>query len=91
MLAILSRHRSAIDSHDVRRLALFGSVARDEARPDSDVDVFVEFAGTPTFAHCTDLKLLLEDILGRPVDLATDKALKPELRSSVEADMIDVR
>jgi predicted nucleotidyltransferase len=74
----------------VRRLALFGSTARDEARDDSDLDVLVEFEGGPTFDSFMGLKLLLEDRLGRRVDLVTPAALKPRLRPVVEREAIDV-
>ncbi|MBI2939097.1 MAG: metallopeptidase family protein, partial [Chloroflexi bacterium] len=53
----------------VKSLALFGSVARDEAGPESDVDVLVEFDGPPTFDQYIGLKLYLEDLLGAHVDL----------------------
>jgi hypothetical protein len=77
--------------YDVTRLALFGSAARDELGSSSDVDVLVEFAGPATFAGYMDLKFYLEDLLGRPVQLVTDKALRDELRPHIEKDMIRVR
>jgi predicted nucleotidyltransferase len=76
--------------YGVRQLALFGSAARDELSASSDVDVLVEFAGPATFAAYMDLKFYLEDLVGRPVDLVTDKALRDELRSYVEKEMIRV-
>jgi predicted nucleotidyltransferase len=54
------------------------------------VDVVVEFEGPATFAAYMDLKFYLEDLLGRPVDLVTDKALRKELRPYVEKEMIRV-
>jgi predicted nucleotidyltransferase len=72
----------------VRSLALFGSTARDEARDDSDLDVLVEFAGTPTFDGFMGLKLFLEDQLRRKVDLVTAEALKPRLRPIVEREAV---
>lgn len=60
----------------VQRVALFGSVQRNEARSDSDVDVLVEFAsGLKTFDHLLDLGELLENSLGRRVDLVTVESL----------------
>ena len=64
--------------------------ARDELGVSSDVDVLVEFAGPATFGAYMDLKFYLEDLLGRPVDLVTDKALRNELRPYVEKEMIRV-
>jgi len=74
----------------VRQLALFGSAARDELSASSDVDVLVEFAGPATFNAYMDLKFYLEDLLGRPVDLVTGKALRNELRPYVEKELIRV-
>ncbi|WP_232802361.1 nucleotidyltransferase family protein [Alloalcanivorax mobilis] len=75
---------------DVRSLALFGSVARDEASADSDVDILVIFDGPATSARYFGLQFYLKDLLGRPVDLVTDKALRPELRPYVEAEAVYV-
>ena len=74
----------------VRRLRLFGSWARGSARPDSDVDVLVEFETPASARRFFGLQFFLEDLLGSPVDLVSDKALRPELRSAVEADAITV-
>jgi predicted nucleotidyltransferase len=64
----------------VERLALFGSVVRNEARPDSDVDLLVRFApGAKTFEHFLALCELLESRLGRRVELVTTEALSPFL------------
>jgi predicted nucleotidyltransferase len=62
----------------VRSLGLFGSFVRGEQTPSSDVDVLVEFAdGMHTFDNFMDLSLLLEDALGRSVDLVTHESLSP--------------
>ncbi len=74
----------------VRDLAIFGSVARDEARPDSDLDLLVGFDGPPTFDRFMNLRFFLEDRLGRTVDLVTDAALRPELRPAIEREAIRV-
>jgi uncharacterized protein len=74
----------------VRRLALFGSTARDEAKDDSDLDVLVDFEAGPTFDSFMGLKLFLEDHLGRKVDLVTPAALKPRMRPMVEREAVDV-
>jgi predicted nucleotidyltransferase len=67
-------------------LALFGSVVRDEGRPDSDVDILVEFEGAATFDCYMGLRFFLQDLLASPVDLVTRKALKPRLRHYVEQE-----
>lgn len=70
----------------VAALYVFGSVARGEARADSDVDVLVEFDGTATFARFMDLKALLEDTLGARVDLVTRAALRSQLKPRIESE-----
>lgn len=76
--------------YGVDRLALFGSTARDGARPDSDIDILVSFDGPATSERYFGVQFFLEDLLGRPVDLVTDKALRPELRPFVEREAIHV-
>jgi predicted nucleotidyltransferase len=74
----------------VKELSVFGSVARDEAHEDSDLDLLVTFDGTPDFDRFMDLKFYLEDLLGRTIDLVTPSALRPELRSRIEREAIHV-
>lgn len=71
-------------------LALFGSTLRGEARPDSDVDVLVRFDGPATSARYFGVQFYLEDLLGAPVDLVTDKALRGELRALIEREAVHV-
>ena len=90
-LAILSPHRTELKQEfGVASLALFGSVARDEAGPDSDVDILVEFSETPGLSEYMRLKWWLEGRLGRPVDLVMKGALKDWARPVVEAESIRV-
>lgn len=75
--------------HHIRRLALFGSVLRDDFRSDSDVDVLVQFepGHVPGFLHLYKIEQELSHLLGeRQVDLVTEKALNPRLRARVLAD-----
>ncbi|MFZ4758197.1 MAG: nucleotidyltransferase family protein [Burkholderiaceae bacterium] len=74
----------------VSRLALFGSTARDAARDDSDIDILVSFDGPATSERYFGVQFFLEDLLGKPVDLVTDKALRPELRPHVEREAVHV-
>lgn len=74
----------------VTDLALFGSLARDEAGEGSDVDILVVFDGPATADRYFGLQFYLEDLLGRPVDLVTDKALRPELRPYIEREAMHV-
>jgi hypothetical protein len=75
----------------VQRLALFGSVLRGEAGPDSDVDVLVQFsAGAKTFEHFLALSDLLEELLGKRVELVTTEALSPFIGPRILAEAQDV-
>lgn len=74
----------------VRRLSVFGSVVRGEASEGSDVDVLVVFDRKATFDLFMDLKFYLEELLGTGVDLVTDKALRPQVRRTIEQEMVDV-
>ena len=74
----------------VKSLSVFGSVARGEDKPGSDVDVLVEFAQAPNFDLFMDLKFYLEELLKTKVDLVTNHALKPRLRPSIEKEALRV-
>jgi len=74
----------------VRRLSIFGSVVRGEASEGSDVDVLVVFDRKATFDLFMDLKFYLEELLGTGVDLVTDKALRPQIRRTIEKETVDV-
>ncbi len=87
-LSILVTHQTRLKEFGVKSLMLFGSVARDEARPESDVDLLVEFdrpVGLFTFLR---LKRYLEEILGRSVDLGTPDSLRPYLQEPVSREAI---
>ena len=86
----LAPHTGQLRELGVTSLGLFGSAARGEAHAGSDVDVLVEFEGPATFDRYFELKFLLEDVLGRRVDLVTRRALKPALRPHVERDLVRV-
>lgn len=87
----LSSRASVISERfGVERLGVFGSASRDEATSDSDIDILVAFRGPATFDGYFDLKFYLEELLGREVDLVTEKALREELREKVEKDLIRV-
>jgi predicted nucleotidyltransferase len=74
----------------VTRLALFGSTARDSAREDSDIDILVAFNGPATSQRFFGVQFYLEDLFSSPVDLVSEKALRPELRPFIEKDAIRV-
>jgi predicted nucleotidyltransferase len=74
----------------VTHLALFGSTVRDAARADSDIDILVSFDGPATSERYFGVQFFLEDLLGRPVDLVTNRALRPELRPFIEKEAVHV-
>ena len=79
----IAAHQAELADVGVHRLGVFGSVARGEAGPESDVDILVEFDTVPDLFEFAALRERLAEILGRPVDLTTPQALKPRLRSQV--------
>lgn len=71
-------------------LALFGSTARNTARSDSNVDVLVSLDGPATSERYFGVQFCFEDLIGRPVDLVADRALRPKLRPYVEGEAAHV-
>ena len=90
VLRILGQNQQVLKDFGVKSLAIFGSVARDEATPDSDVDILVEFDVPVTFDLYMDVKFYLEDRLGTRVDLVSRRSLKPLIRARVEKEGIYV-
>ena len=71
--------------HGIRRLALFGSILRDDFGPESDVDVLVQFEpGSRVGLRLFTVERELSDLLGRKVDLNTAGFLSPDFRAEVE-------
>ncbi|MEK8088629.1 nucleotidyltransferase family protein [Thermithiobacillus plumbiphilus] len=79
-----------VDRYGVTKLALFGSTARNCARIDSDVDILIAFDGPATSERYFGVQFYLEDLFGCPVDLVTEKALRPELRPFIEQEAVRV-
>lgn len=92
--AVLTRLKGSVEEirqrFSVKSLSIFGSIARDEAGDNSDVDVLVVFDQKANFDGFMELKFYLEDLLGTGVDLVTDKALRPQIRQAIEQEMINV-
>jgi predicted nucleotidyltransferase len=76
--------------YGVTRLALFGSTARDQNSHGSDIDILVAFDSPATAKRYFGVQFYLEDQLGRPVDLVTVKALRPQLRPAIEQELVYV-
>jgi len=69
--------------HGVRRAGIFGSVVRGEAREDSDIDILVEFEGEKSLLDLAGLKVELEELLKRRVDVLTYDSLHPLLKDRI--------
>ena len=78
------------ERYAVRSLAIFGSFARGEQTPESDLDVLVDFDVQPGGIAFVGLATLLEDRLGLPVDLATRSMIGGHLSGGVQADLVAV-
>jgi uncharacterized protein len=88
VLAVLADNLDRIRAFGVSRLGLFGSFVRDQQRPESDVDVLVEFApGEKTFDRFMDLSFFLEDKLERRVEIVTTEALSPYIGPHILAEV----
>lgn len=85
---VIERHRAQIKALGVSRLGLFGSFVRGEQRPNSDVDILVDFErGRKTFDNFIELAFLLEELLQRPVELVTLEAISPYIRPYIESEV----
>lgn len=88
-LEILRAHREELRSRfGVSSLSLFGSVARDEAGPESDVDLLVEFERRTDLFEFVRLQIFLEELLGRRADVVTPDALRRQLRDRILGEAI---
>ena len=90
VISKIRKHRLHLTKLGVKSLALFGSIARNEATSTSDVDILVEFEGRATFDRYMDTKFYLEELLGCKVDLVTPKAIKPRLKPYIMQDLVHV-
>ena len=90
-LDLLRAHHAVLKQRfGITALKLFGSVARNEATPDSDLDLMVRFDRPETFRTSYGAQAYLEDLFGRPVDLVTEESLRPEFKPFVEQEAVDV-
>jgi hypothetical protein len=91
VLAAIHEHQSQLQALHVARLRLFGSVARDEAHQNSDIDLIVEFVpGYKTYNNFIDVADLLETALQRRVELVTSEGLSPYIRPHILREVEDV-
>ncbi len=90
VIQILSEHRAELSKMGVRSLALFGSAARDELRPDSDIDLLADLEPPYTYDRYIQVKFFIEDLLRRPVDLVMPETLKERIRPYIEREALYV-
>ena len=83
LVTILAGHLAELQEHAVTGLWLFGSAARGELCPESDIDLLVAFDRPVSLFEFARLRRRLQELLGRPVDLVTRDALKPQLRERI--------
>jgi predicted nucleotidyltransferase len=88
ILALLKSRRRRLKEFGVHSLSIFGSIARNQARQNSDVDILVDFEKPIGLFEFVRLKLYLEEELGRKVDLVTPEALRKELRDAILREAI---
>ncbi len=88
ILARLKRRRRQLKKFGVHSLSIFGSVARNQARKNSDIDILVDFERPVGLFEFARLQLYLEKALGRKVDLVTPEALRVELREDILREAI---
>jgi uncharacterized protein len=79
-----------LKQHDVSKASIFGSFVRGEQRNDSDLDLLVEFKGDKSLLDLIDLKLNIEDTLGRSADVLTLESLSPAIREIVLKEQVIV-
>lgn len=91
-ITALQRRADAVRGMGATALYLFGSAARGEAGPESDVDLFIDYDESSRFSalDLVGIRLFLEEQLGQPVDLTTRDSLHPLLRGDIERSAIRV-
>ncbi|HBL24632.1 MAG: nucleotidyltransferase family protein [Syntrophorhabdaceae bacterium] len=87
---ILHQNKTELQAFGVKRLGLFGSFVRGQERPDSDIDLLVEFEpGEKTFDHFMALSFYLEEVLGRRVEVVTPESLSPYMAAHILSEVED--
>jgi uncharacterized protein len=90
-VSILIKHnRAKLQERGVKSLSVFGSLARGEATAESDIDMLVEFDRSVGLFEFIRLKLYLEELTGRQIDLVTTDALRPAMRATILNEAIHV-
>jgi uncharacterized protein len=91
-VALLQAHEAELHQRGVRHVAVFGSVARGDARPDSDTDILIELDPAHPlglFAYAS-LARYITDLVGAPADVVNQQTVKPLLRETIGREAVDV-
>ena len=88
IIELLNKHATQIKKFGVKRIGLFGSFSRNDQKDDSDIDIVVEFEeGKKTFDNYMSLKIFLEDLFKRKVDLVILESIRNELKPYILAEV----
>ncbi|MHA1283050.1 MAG: nucleotidyltransferase family protein [Promethearchaeota archaeon] len=87
---IKKKIRNYLLKHDVKKASLFGSIVRDEANKDSDIDILIEFKGKKSLLDLVQLKFELEELLNTKVDLLTYNSLHPLLKEKILSEQVKI-
>jgi predicted nucleotidyltransferase len=90
LAALRAAKESLHHRYGVRSLGVFGSHVRDEARPDNDLDILVEFDSPPTLFEYVRLQNDLSELLGVRADLVMRSALKPDIGEQIPREVVEV-
>ena len=91
VLRILAEHKPELQERfGVKSIAIFGSTVRNEAGPESDIDVLVEFDRKIGLFDLSRTKFFLEDVLNEKIDLVPRNSIIPELREIILGEAVDV-
>lgn len=90
VIEILREHRSSLEERGVHHAALFGSVARGEQRPDSDIDILIDIGPKPSLSiyDLVSIKEFVGGLMDRKVDVVTSEGLKPRVHANAARDAI---
>ena len=87
---LLKHNQTYLHEHGVKSLSVFGSMARGDATPESDIDILVEFERPVGLFELIRLKLHLEELTGKRVDLVTVDAIRPAMRADILSEAVQV-
>ena len=85
--ALFNKIVSLIKKHGAKKIAVFGSYARGEEKPKSDIDILVEFSDRKSLLDIVGIEQELSDTLGMKVDLLTEKSISPYLIGRIKKEM----